>query len=411
MISRELWAREADEQVRYGKGFHWVESSLVMAYIQEQITGNPELDWLTYSYQKYVCAQRPPARILSLGCGGGALERDLCRLGFTGDIDACDFSEGAIEHARGMAAQQGLNNIHYFVSDLNQAEFSSEQYKIIFSGSALHHISNLEGLLDQLRSALVEHGLLIVNEYVGPFQLQWTPQQTRIINDLLGLLPSTYRKRISFPGETKESFPGPSTVRDMNATDPSEAIRSNEIVPLIQARFAIREHKNFGGTILHMLLQDIVGNFDPANCTDAAFLNFLIYIERILIREELLPSDFAFIVAEKSDVSDPSRKHYHLDLTSELRARDLRIESMQERLRQSEDHVNYLMGEVRRRDQHICNLEEERLNLNRSIETLRTHIELKGFRKWKEVNLPIGSRKRRLYDAFMAQVRRWLVPR
>lgn len=410
-VSRELWAREANEQVRYGRGFHWVESPLVMGYIQEQITGNPELDWLTYSYHKYVYAHDRTTRILSLGCGGGALERDLCRLGFTGNIDACDFSEGAVEHARRMAAQQGLKNIHYFVSDLNQADFSSRQYEIIFSGSALHHISNLEHLLDQLRAALVERGVLIVNEYVGPFQLQWTPRQTRIINDLLGLLPSIYRKRISAPGETKESFLGPSTVRDMNANDPSEAIRSNEIVPLIEARFAVREHKNFGGTILHMLLQDIAGNFDPTNCTDAAFLNLLIYIERLLIREEVLSSDFAFIVAEKNDESARLRKDYRLDLTSELRARGLRIESMQERLRQSEEHVSYLMGEVGRRDQHIRNLEEERGRESGSIEAGRIPSALRQFRQWKELNLPIGSRKRRVYDAFAVQVRRWLVPR
>lgn len=402
-VSKELWAREADEQVRYGKGFHWVESPLVMAYIQEEITGDPKLDWLTYSYQKYVCGQSRAMRILSLGCGGGALERDLCRLGFSGNIDACDFSEGALEHARRAAAQQGLNNIHYFVSDLNEAVFTSGQYDIVFSGSALHHISNLEHLLDQLRVALVEHGVLIVNEYVGPFQLQWTPQQTRIINDLLGLLPPAYRKRISNPVEAKESFLGPSPVQHMNANDPSEAIRSNEIVPLIEARFAIKEHKNFGGTILHMLLQDIVGNFDPANCTDAAFLNFLIYAERLLIREGVLSSDFAFIVAEKSEGSARSGKEYPLDLASELRARDLRIESMQERLRQSQEHVNYLMGEVRRRDE----LDRRPISIPAAEVSAAWQIVLR-FRQWKERRLPIGSRRRNMYDAVVGQVRKRL---
>lgn len=402
-VSKELWAREADEQLRYGRGFHWVESPLVMAYIQEEITGDPKLDWLTYSYQKYVRGQSRAMRVLSLGCGGGALERDLCRLGFTGNIDACDFSEGALEHARRTAAQQGLKNIHYFVSDLNEAVFPSGQYDIVFSGSALHHISNLEHLLDQLRVALVEHGVLIVNEYVGPFQLQWTPQQTRIINDLLGLLPPAYRKRISNSGETKESFLGPSPVQHMNANDPSEAIRSNEIVPLIEARFAIKEHKNFGGTILHMLLQDIVGNFDPANCTDAAFLNFLIYTERLLIREGVLSSDFAFLVAEKSEESPRSGKEYPLDLASELRARDLRIESMQERLRQSQEHVNYLVGEVRRRDE----LDRRPISTPAAEASAAWQIVLR-FRQWKERRLPIGSRRRNMYDALVRQVRKRL---
>ena len=300
-VAQELWAREADEHVRYGRGFHWVESPLVVSYINEQITGDPKVDWLTHYYEKYILGKNPPvAKVLSLGCGGGGLERHLCGLGLHGQVDACDFSDGAVQHARALAAQAKIDNIHYFTSDLNRAEFSPETYDIIFSGSALHHISELERLLDQLRGALTECGLLIINEYVGPFKFQWTAQQTGIIDAVLQLLPAKYRARVSAPGQFKDRFLGPVSIAEMDAIDPTESVRSNEIVPLIQERFFIWERKDFGGTILQMLLQDIVGNFDATDPIDAGFLNLLIYIERELIREKVLESDFTCLVAGKS---------------------------------------------------------------------------------------------------------------
>jgi SAM-dependent methyltransferase len=397
--AQELWAREADDHVRYGRGFHWVESPLVMAYIQNEVSGNPNLDWLAYSYQKYLQSQKRQAQqILSLGSGGGSLERGLCHLGFRGRIDAYDFSEGAVRHARRLAAEKRLNNISYFVGDLNEAEFPRERYDAVYSSGALHHIANLEHLLDQVKFALRDGGLLIINEYVGPFQLQWTPKQTKIIDDLTRLLPPKYKRRVSNGESVKESFPGPSSIREMNANDPSESVRSDEIIPLIEARFWIKEHKNFGGTILHMLLQDLAGNFNPADSIDASFLNLLIYIEKLLIQEKVLESDFTFIVAEKRPQPSTASQPEPIDLAAELRARDVRIRNMNERLRQSEKHSEDLQMRL---DQLALIPPHQ----NR-ISELGTAWELvQRYRRWKERKLPVGSRRRRAYDALIQRVR------
>src|SRR5260370_25348107 len=77
--SKDLWAAEADDEQRYGRGFHWVESPVVSEYMNLNISGNAALNWVQYSAGKYIEARQSP-RILSLGCGGGALERDLRRL-------------------------------------------------------------------------------------------------------------------------------------------------------------------------------------------------------------------------------------------------------------------------------------------------------------------------------------------
>jgi len=105
----------------------------------------------------------------------------------------------------------------------------------------------LERLLVAVRDSLASGGLLIANEYVGPNQLQWTDKQVRVINEVMGLLPDRYRRRISNPLEYKRDFPGPSPLEEMNRLDPTEAVHAEEIVPLVRKVFHLLEFKPFGG--------------------------------------------------------------------------------------------------------------------------------------------------------------------
>lgn len=296
--SKKLWADEADDRQRYGKGFHWVESPVVAEYMNLKISGDPNLNWVQYSVDRYVRAWRAP-RILSLGCGGGALERDLLRLKPDALIVAMDFSPGAVTLASQHAEEAGLK-IDYRVADLNEIDLEPEAFDFVYASGSLHHLVRLEHVLTQVRASLTPGGRLIANEYLGPNQLQWTPRQVQGINDILALLPDHYRRRISSPNEYKREFLGPSPVEDMTRYDPTEAVRSEEILPLTRKMFRIVEFKPFGGTLLHMLLQDIVGNFNPADENDNCVLRLICHVEWQLIDAGVLSSDFGYFVAEQS---------------------------------------------------------------------------------------------------------------
>ena len=103
--------------------------------------------------------------------------------------------------------------------------------------------------------------------------------------------------------EIKEQVYRPS-IDNMNNFDPSEAIRSCDIVPLVTKYFDIEERIDYGGTILHGLLQHIVGNFDPSKEEDIAILRLLGYFEDVLIKENVIPSDFTLIVARNPCCKD-----------------------------------------------------------------------------------------------------------
>jgi SAM-dependent methyltransferase len=292
--AKQLWADEADERLRYGRGFHWVESPIVQAYMNNSITGDPALNWVAYSVTRRMHGRVSP-RVLSLGCGGGVFERDLLRLVPDAQVLAMDFSSGAIDLARQRASEAGLR-IEYRVVDLNEVDIEPHAFDVVFAAGALHHIAALERLLLQVRDCLASGGILIANEYVGPNQLQWTDMQVRVINEILALLPDRYTRRISNPMAYKRDFPGPSPLEEMNRLDPTEAVHAEEIVPLVGKIFHLLEFKPFGGTILQMLLQDVVGNFIPGDEVDDCVLKLICHLEWSLITAGVLSSDFAYFV-------------------------------------------------------------------------------------------------------------------
>ena len=274
----------------------WLHSPLVQKYglpllrVNEKL--NPFNEWLSFVKQKYVPNQLSYG--LSLGCGDGTLERHAILLKICGRFDAYDNSPKSIEIAKALAAREKIDEISYRASDINNITLDKGKYDIVFVGSAMHHFSNLEHVTDEIRNSLKPQGLFVMNEFIGPSQFQWTDKQLRIMNDLLHILPA--RLRID---KTTGSIKGEivrASVDYMNQHDPSEAIRSAEIVSVVSRSFRQIERVDFGGTLLHRLLHGIVSNFDPAKSEDIAILKLLIYTEQLLIRENVIPSDFAFFV-------------------------------------------------------------------------------------------------------------------
>ena len=295
--SEQLWAEEADERVRYGRGFHWVESPVVQEYLNRNATGDPAQNWIAHSVDRWL-SEVPEPRVLSLGCGGGVFERNLLGVLPRAHVTGMDFSAGAIALARQRASEAGCN-IEYHVADLNVIDLPRDSFDVVFASGALHHIHELDRLLLQIRDSLSENGFLIASEYVGPNQLQWIPAQVKAINELLALLPLRYKRRVSAPSEFKLLFLGPSPIEEMNRNDPTEAVHSEDIVPLVRKYFHMVEFKPLGGTILHMMMQDIIGNFQPGNDADDCMMRLICQLESTMVSSGQLGSDFAYFVARK----------------------------------------------------------------------------------------------------------------
>jgi ubiquinone/menaquinone biosynthesis C-methylase UbiE len=281
---------------------HWMVSPLVQEFcLKKLIIGDkkiPATQWIAWIKEKY--AHTPFNKGLSLGCGDGSLERHAVQYKICQQIDAFDNSKNSIEVAQELCKKNNLESfIHYHHKDINEIVLEKNKYDIVFIGSALHHFENLEYILNEIRNSLKSDGLLFINEFIGPTQFQWNENQLKIINDLLNLLPADLKiDRISKEIKTKVDKP---SIESMNNLDPSEAIRSGEIVSVLSQNFEIIERIDYGGTILHLLLYGIVDNFDGASEKDICILKMLGYIEDLLISENVLSSDFTIIVAKKME--------------------------------------------------------------------------------------------------------------
>jgi SAM-dependent methyltransferase len=291
-----LWGENAGTW-QLGGALHWTELPQVRRRINTRVSGDPDVDPWLHAIRTYLAGRLPLERALTLGCGDGLLERGLTQYGFCRRHDAFDLAPGAIDKARRAAAEAGLSHVRYEVRDGNTVTLEAGSYDCVLAVHAVHHLEALEHVFGEVRAALRPGGLFVLDEFVGPTRFQWTDRQLEVVNGLLRALPPQLRRSCRDGRTPKPAVERP-TLAEMRRIDPSEAARSAEILPLLPRYFEVLEVKGYGGTILHLLLHEIAGNFyDP----DAArLLDAICDIEDGLIAAGDLQSDFAVIIARRA---------------------------------------------------------------------------------------------------------------
>ncbi|MBZ5554795.1 MAG: class I SAM-dependent methyltransferase [Acidobacteriia bacterium] len=302
------WWDQSPEELEQRSLIAWMEHEHIKRHINRRTTGDESLDWFRYILQQYF--PTPVNRALSLGCGDGGLERYALHAGAVAIFDAYDASSGAIETARKTAEIEGLlPRINYAVADLNQLQVPINRYEAVFASMSIHHVQALEAVFEGVRNGLKPSGYFILNEYIGPTRFQLPPIQIKLINDLLNILPQDLRRIIREGKVTTEIKSGhqihPLSWFDDN--DPSEAVRSSDILPLLQRFFRIIEFKPYGGTLLQFILENIAGNFDEKQAEHRAWLDVLAYLENTLEDAGLIGSDFALIVASQKTLGSKDK--------------------------------------------------------------------------------------------------------
>ncbi len=261
---------------------NWMANTAVLMYLNERATGDPARDWLSSWAHRYFVGD--DLRVLVLGCGEGWLERAVAQWPFVAKIDAVDFAADAVERAKETA--RGIAKIEYGVVDLNRDELPRDTYDVVVAHSVLHHVENLEHAYAQIERTMRANATLVVNEYVGPKRFQYSDDVLRIINALLQCIR---------PGEV----PTRPTVEEMIANDPTEAVRSDELLAFTARHFDVLEQKDLGGAILQHLLYDIVQHYRFDVPRERGLIEMLCAIEGMLVDRGRVPSDFVLLAARK----------------------------------------------------------------------------------------------------------------
>jgi 2-polyprenyl-3-methyl-5-hydroxy-6-metoxy-1,4-benzoquinol methylase len=290
------------------RSHNWLEHPVAREWINKRVSGDVSIGVAEHWRRRFI--PKPVPLALSTGCGFGGFERMALSMGLAERFEACDVSKSAIEQARTYAKDAGLaDRVTYQVIDLDRSTLPEGRYDAIFGISSVHHVGNLEDFFESCRAALKPGGLLFMDEYVGPSRFQSSPATVKLINDVIGILPPHYRRNVFNGGLPSQGYANP-PISWFEENDPSEAIRSEEILPILERAFDIVEIRSYGGALLHMLLSGTAGNFDPTVDADVAMLRCLALMEEALEDAGALRPDFAAIVArpKSRDTATPAQK-------------------------------------------------------------------------------------------------------
>jgi hypothetical protein len=142
-------------------------------------------------------------------------------------------------------------------------------------------------------------GFFLLHEFVGPSRFQWTDRQLEAVNGVLKVLPERYRRNLKAGGDELIHQIKRPTIREMRRADPSEAIRSSEILEMPPEYFRVIETRELGGALIQLLMEGITGNFGYDNPDDMKLLKLIFQLEDLLMEMGDLSSDFVFVIAGK----------------------------------------------------------------------------------------------------------------
>jgi ubiquinone/menaquinone biosynthesis C-methylase UbiE len=276
---------------------NWWDVPEVISRWNLLITGSPNLSPQEYCSQKYF-SQQKNLNGLSIGCGTGQNELKWVKSVNFERLVAHDLSKERIAYAKNQADREGYSHIlQFFVSDFFDIKIRENEYDIIIAEGSLHHLKTIDEVVQRIKRMLKKDGYLIVNDFVGPSRFQWTDRQLEIVNGLLEIIPHRYRRRIHSDSVKKQHYkPGRLS---MILNDPSEAVESSNILPSIRKHFNIVELKEYGGTILHILLNEIAHNFISTNEERKGVLQLCFEVEDSMLKMKEIQSDYVFLIAQK----------------------------------------------------------------------------------------------------------------
>lgn len=213
-------------------------------------------------------------RGLALACGDMTGEYGLFKRTGMAEVDAWDISEGQRDKFY-ENVYDGEIPVNYGIADVNEIELEPNRYDLVYFQHAYHHIEALEHVADEIRKALKPHGVLAILDYVGANFLQRTPRQRDLCGAIWRTMPERYR--IAYSGRVVRELRIPPKA----SLPPYEAVRSEEILPILRARFEEEEMFLYAG-ILFPLFNGFAQHYTDS-AEDREFVRLMWDLDRWLI--------------------------------------------------------------------------------------------------------------------------------
>jgi len=176
--------------------------------------------------------------------------------------------------------------------DLNFIKLEENEYDLIFCANVLHHIINLEHVLLELNKSLKKDGVILIDDFVGEQRFQFSEQRISLINSI-GLLCNK-KYGIKFNPMVRTSR------KSLTNSCPFEAIRSEDIIPLIERIFGsnkLKEEKYGSVSSWASVIIDLNSkNEDAIKKSIFCFVEF----DKFIINNSFLPPLYLFGAYKKN---------------------------------------------------------------------------------------------------------------
>lgn len=234
---------------------------------------------------------------LSLGCGSGRAERGFLKQRICEQFTGIDVAAEAIEEARTTAAAEDLP-IRYLCQDLNTLDLGEQKFDLVVCQTILHHVLNLEHVLDTIHDALTTDGVFYVHDYIGETQFQFLDSRLHWYNAALQALPEALRTNLlrkQIPTEIRRPEPG-------KLASPFEAIRSGEILGLLMERFDVVERHEHTTIINRVAPTGTRRGFTRDENTRTIFTLLKLLDQALLEGGVLPPVEGVYLLRKKRDL-------------------------------------------------------------------------------------------------------------
>lgn len=289
---------EYDAKTYYNpQNIFWNSYEYVRREINFRNTGNHDLVWFLDFKNRYL----PRRKALMLNCGNGWVERILMEHGVIKEAVGVDYAETLLEDARNAAGEQSLR---YYQLDTNTALFPEAGYDLVVNFAAAHHIAYLDRVFRRLAELLPDDGYFVSYDYVGAHRNQYPTRQWFTAVKLNRKLPSHMRSPMHYPHLKTALY-----------CDPSEAVHSELVVPVMRRYFHIVEHKHMGGGLAYLVLTHNA-NFMKASPSEQEYwLKVIMDADAEYLEKHPESSQFDYIVAQPN--KEVLERHTQLEMWSQ----------------------------------------------------------------------------------------------
>jgi SAM-dependent methyltransferase len=221
--------------------------------------------------------------VISFGSGDAQVEigvaTGLQKEGITDFTFHCvELSPAQIQRGRDSVERADLTKHFIFLQDdFNTWKANGQVFAGAMCHHALHHVLNLEHLILAIRSALHPQGCFASIDVIGRNgHMRW-PEALEIVALIWRTLPEEKRYHHILKRFDKEY------VNHDCSTEGFEGIRSQDILPLLVRNFKFEQFLAFGNLIDVFTSRGFGANFDSKNELDRAFIDFIQYLNDLLI--------------------------------------------------------------------------------------------------------------------------------